>query len=182
MCKPQSEGGQRCAYHTRKALTAAAVEYHAAPTEAKHEALQEALADHASTPTGKKELQAELALLWPGSAEALDRREALRRGEQIRERNAAVRDAVRAAKPGAQPSDHLNAETLEPGDRFSLRGANVVVLGEKEPWTDPFGRAMFRYWSRREDTGQEGYVPFGPGGVVSRADGPPHGVPSPAKQ
>jgi hypothetical protein len=68
-------------------------------------------------------------------------------------------------------SDAIEPETLsparmKPGDRF-LYPRNepktaVTVLRERESWEDRFGRPMFRYWCRREDTGGEGWMPFGP--------------------
>lgn len=55
---------------------------------------------------------------------------------------------------------------LMPGDAFDRDGVRVTVLRPGEPHVDRFGRAMRRFWCRREDTGLEGWVEFGSGGVV----------------
>lgn len=64
----------------------------------------------------------------------------------------------------------MRATDLEVGDRYHFDYASpptiVQILGEHEPWTDPFGRDFFRFWARDESTGNEGWVPFGPSGVV----------------
>jgi hypothetical protein len=59
--------------------------------------------------------------------------------------------------------------TFRVGDSFAHAGVNVTVLRGGEPFQDRFGRTLTGYWCRRNDTGAEGYVPFGPGGVVSFA-------------
>lgn len=63
------------------------------------------------------------------------------------------------------------AANLKPGDQFLRVEYNkpditITVVRAKEPTQDRFGRDLFRFWCRREDTGQEGYMDFGPGGVV----------------
>lgn len=61
----------------------------------------------------------------------------------------------------------MNAADLVPGDRFLSLDVPVEVLREREPWLDPFGRrGHFRCWCRREDTGAEGWMHFGPDGAV----------------
>lgn len=50
---------------------------------------------------------------------------------------------------------------------------DVEVLRARETWKDTFGRTMLRYWGKRLDTAQEGYVFFGPSATVSiRNEGP----------
>lgn len=47
----------------------------------------------------------------------------------------------------------------------------VTILADApEPWVDPFGRTLRKIWARREDTGTEGWLPFGPGGVFVLAE------------
>jgi len=43
----------------------------------------------------------------------------------------------------------------------------VTILRDAEPGKDIFGRDMLRFWARREDTKQEGFVTFGPKGYVT---------------
>ncbi len=73
-----------------------------------------------------------------------------------------------------------DAGTLRPGDVLltdeygsiaegAAQNVRVTILREREPYRDIFGRTMFRYWARREDTGQEGWMSYGPGGVVRQA-------------
>lgn len=63
--------------------------------------------------------------------------------------------------------DTRPANTLKPGDTFTHDGGvTVTVLREREPYSERIGGATFAYWCRREDTGAEGYVPFGERGVV----------------
>lgn len=61
------------------------------------------------------------------------------------------------------------AECLCPGDVI------VDTYGERPPVTilrwavwepDRFGRYMMRFWSRRHDTGAEGFMSYGPGGIA----------------
>jgi hypothetical protein len=67
------------------------------------------------------------------------------------------------------------AEDLTPGDVFLGPGdVHVTVLRDKAldvarngPLT---GQACIRYWCRREDTGAEGYMTYGAGGVVRMAE------------
>lgn len=58
------------------------------------------------------------------------------------------------------------AETLRAGDMFMSRGVMVTVLRDQEPWTDRFGQKLFRFWCKRADSGAEGWMTFGPNGVV----------------
>jgi gamma-glutamylcyclotransferase (GGCT)/AIG2-like uncharacterized protein YtfP len=88
MCKPISEGGQRCAAHTRPKFQAAV---------AGTQAWDDAAADHASTRTGHDEL---LHLFWAaeeaGDVEQMVALEtAMKRGQQIRDANEAAAEAIR---------------------------------------------------------------------------------------
>ncbi len=62
------------------------------------------------------------------------------------------------------------ANTLRPGDLIVQRDKDgliaVLILREREPCKDLFGREMFRFWARRRDTGAEGHMIYGPEGVV----------------
>lgn len=57
-------------------------------------------------------------------------------------------------------------DTLKPGDAFVMRGIPCVVMKPHEECKDLFGREMSRFWAYRADTGAEGWVMYGPGGVV----------------
>lgn len=60
----------------------------------------------------------------------------------------------------------LDAHSLKPGDRFFSHDVIVVVRGEQEPAKDFFGRkGHIKYMCEREDTGEQGYVSFGPGAI-----------------
>jgi hypothetical protein len=63
----------------------------------------------------------------------------------------------------------VDASTLKPGDRIHVpyeANVDVTILREAEPCRDRFGRELQRFWSRREDTGAEGFMSYGPGGIV----------------
>lgn len=45
----------------------------------------------------------------------------------------------------------------------------VTILRNAEDGTDLFGGRLLRFWSRREDTGDEGFMSYGPTGFVARA-------------
>lgn len=68
---------------------------------------------------------------------------------------------------------------LRPGDVIlagdnGARDVRVTILrkGEHGKETIPplTGRLCARYWARREDTGAEGFMTYGPGGVVERVE------------
>ena len=61
----------------------------------------------------------------------------------------------------------LRANDLKPGVRFKFRGYPVEILRDREKSKDQFGQELDRWWSRRIDTGDEGYVSLGPGGTLS---------------
>lgn len=48
--------------------------------------------------------------------------------------------------------------------------SDVEIIRPVETWQDMFGRDMLRFWSRRLDTGKEGYVFFGPSAFVQVKD------------
>lgn len=68
----------------------------------------------------------------------------------------------------------IDATTLRPGDRIEGQpygdSVPVTILRARESAPpDFFGRIdQFRYWSRREDNGTEGWMTFGPGGVAHK--------------
>jgi hypothetical protein len=79
-----------------------------------------------------------------------------------------VYDASMKDAKGTRP-----VSTFGPGDAY-LRGHGasavlVTILRPAEPCKDRFGRDMVQFWARREDTGEEGYVVFGPAAVVRQA-------------
>lgn len=115
MCKSISEGGQRCAAHTRPRYEAAAfgtLEW------------DEAAAAFASTPTGRKELEAaRRAARTAGDTErvvAIER--ALHFGEQQREVAAATKVAI----------DQARAEERAARDSDSIRGREVREAEERQ--------------------------------------------------
>lgn len=67
-------------------------------------------------------------------------------------------------------SDYPTAHVREigAGDRVAGGPHDVpcTILRDPEPGTDLFGRETLRFWSRREDTGQEGSLTYGPTGFV----------------
>lgn len=99
MCQPKSRGGQRCAFHTRNALTEAHGAYYRNPSAQNWERVQEARAEYAATPGGRAAMEQELARVGVDTAEGIDLAAALRRGEQIGERNKAVGAALRNGSP-----------------------------------------------------------------------------------
>lgn len=59
----------------------------------------------------------------------------------------------------------VKAEELRPGDVVLHDLADVQVrveiLGERQPWEDLFGIERMQYWSRRADTGRQGWFRLG---------------------
>lgn len=53
------------------------------------------------------------------------------------------------------------------GDRFRYCGTEVEVIGEPSDCRDRFGRPLRQIRGRRSDTGAEGSMMFGPGGVFA---------------
>jgi hypothetical protein len=65
----------------------------------------------------------------------------------------------------------VDHETLRPGDVISYQGVAITVLRAGELGQDPFGRPLTRYWCRSdEDPTREGFMSYGPGGVVDLAE------------
>jgi hypothetical protein len=60
----------------------------------------------------------------------------------------------------------LTANDLRPGVRFKYSGHPVEILRDREKRKNQFGLELDSWWSRRIDTGDEGYVSLGPGGVL----------------
>jgi hypothetical protein len=74
----------------------------------------------------------------------------------------------------------IDAVDLRPGDRVEGApctdpGVVVTILREGEQTTETVpalaGRPVLRYWGRREDTGAEGFLSYGPGARVLRVVG-----------
>ena len=110
MCKPTNEGGQRCVAHTRAALKKAQAAYNQDPTNPlREDAYLTAQAQFASTPTGKRELEAAAAALDENSAERANLERALARGETVRRQNAEAKGEQqqmrRASDPANTPAD-----------------------------------------------------------------------------
>jgi hypothetical protein len=64
------------------------------------------------------------------------------------------------------PTKLLTTEDLKPGLRFKYQGHPVEILRSKEKRKGRFGDELDAWWSRRVDTGDEGYIYLGPGGVL----------------
>jgi len=66
---------------------------------------------------------------------------------------------------------------LRPGDVIVSYGVLVTILRHGEGSTETVfpltGRECWRYWARREDTGEEGFVTYGPGATVERRKNAP---------
>lgn len=71
----------------------------------------------------------------------------------------------------------VDATELRPGDRIegapcTNPGVIVTILRDGEQTTETVwplaGHPVLRYWGRREDTGTEGFVSYGPGARVLR--------------
>ena len=60
----------------------------------------------------------------------------------------------------------LTAADLKPGIRFKYNSHPVEILHGPEKRKDRFGQELDSWWARRIDTGDEGYVSLGPGGIL----------------
>jgi len=60
----------------------------------------------------------------------------------------------------------LTADDLRPGVRFKYNGHPVEILRDFVKRKDRFGLELYSWYSRRIDTGDEGYVSLGPGGFL----------------
>jgi hypothetical protein len=58
------------------------------------------------------------------------------------------------------------ATDIRIGDKIAYEGRpHARVLRNAEPYTDQFGRTLQAFWCGSDDeSGREGWVPFGPGG------------------
>ena len=50
---------------------------------------------------------------------------------------------------------------MQIGDCVRYRDVPIRIMRDAEECPDIFGRTEMRYWAKREDTGQEGYINFG---------------------
>ena len=78
---------------------------------------------------------------------------------------------LRAKNKGRKPGKPkrimlLTEDDLRPGVRFVYLGHPIEILRNREKRRDRFGQELVSWWSRRIDTGDEGYVSLGPGGVL----------------
>ena len=105
MCKPQKQGGQRCAAHTRPAMEKAEAAYRADPTPERSDALRKARGEYASTPQGAAALAARLQELTDSAQlhdlapefsnpDILALEEALARGRMIHDANQEARAII----------------------------------------------------------------------------------------
>jgi hypothetical protein len=72
----------------------------------------------------------------------------------------------------------MNAQDLKVGSVFTRDGVRVTVLRDAEPAPNKWSLDWFRLWCEREDTGEQGYCTFGPGGTVQKANNVYANVPS----
>lgn len=83
------------------------------------------------------------------------------------------KNPAEAIMRGVDPG-HLDtltrAECLSPGDIIVHdpwgERIDVTVLRWAVWEPDRFGRYMMRFWARRTDTGEEGFMTYGPGGIA----------------
>jgi hypothetical protein len=151
MCKPIEEGGQRCATHTRKALRQAKAAYGREASLPHWDAVAEAYSQHASTPSGRKEVEAELVGAPAASPHTMRLQASLERGEVLRERNQAAaaavgREGVVRLLARRMPGEgaHRSAATLV--DRYRVgevdRDQVVNALEQHITDADEFDRAV----------------------------------------
>lgn len=62
------------------------------------------------------------------------------------------------------------AEQLKPGDTivygYGPQPVHLVIIEPAVTEPDRFGRPLMRFWCRRADTGEEGYMSYGAGGIA----------------
>lgn len=61
----------------------------------------------------------------------------------------------------------VDPATLEVGDTFTYRGILTLVLATGHTSRDIFGREFSALKCRRGDTGAEGLMSYGPGGIFN---------------
>lgn len=68
----------------------------------------------------------------------------------------------------------LHVQQIEPGDLVAGGSDDIPcrIIHGPVPGTDLFGRDTLRFWARREDTGEEGWLIYGPTGFVTVIDEP----------
>lgn len=127
MCYAQAEGGQRCYSHAKDKYQRALTNLRFGTDDAR-QAFIEAEVEFASTPQGEAELAAQYeAAAASGNAEAAaDLMRSVDRGVDLRERNAAVKNAVRATVTRAETANALH--TAPPSDI----DAQLADLDEQE--------------------------------------------------
>lgn len=113
MCKTVREGGQRCAAHTRPRYE------RATPGT---EDWDRYAASYASTPSGQRQLTMELAAAEPDSDHAAALAQALKRGAQIRERDAAAYAAIQEGRSAAPRRGKVKVAETAAGRRWTLAG------------------------------------------------------------
>lgn len=69
-----------------------------------------------------------------------------------------------------RPGEPVPAATLKPGDRIEYSNTPVTILSGPTETTDKFGQKLMRFEARREDTGKEGAILFGPTGTAQRLE------------
>jgi len=55
---------------------------------------------------------------------------------------------------------------MRAGDRVRWFGVPLTIMRDAEECRDIFGRTEMRYWAKREDTAEEGYVHCGLSAVL----------------
>jgi hypothetical protein len=63
-------------------------------------------------------------------------------------------------------------DDLLSGDTFIFNDVSVEIISSKQPHVDPFGREQIKFLARRADTGQEGYMIYGPGAIKLSVERP----------
>lgn len=125
MCQPASEGGKRCAAHTRPPYLAVMADLDGANKFSRNKVRlarsgeqtnMQVLIDHASTPQGRKEIEA-AADKYQRDADpqtAMWLRASLKHGGQKAEADAAVRKAIKTARTKEKRAETLSSSTLKP--------------------------------------------------------------------
>lgn len=100
MCRAQDEGGQRCASHAKKGVASAESRYASTGSADDLQALVEAHTQYASTPEGQQAVAEKIAAGEQGPGELGPEmwQRIARDGQMLRERNAEVGAAIKAAQ------------------------------------------------------------------------------------
>ena len=163
MCKSASQGGQRCASSTRKALATATADYteaanveekasrgpleaHLAAANALDSALDataQARIEHASTPTGRAEYPSAGQRPQQHRMRAAYNHDFIAKGDHLREKNqavaAALKDATakKATAEARTASAEVTLDQIEPGDTFYWDGDTHLLEGFQTDPDDP---------------------------------------------